>query len=575
MDAPRIASAYGMKPFLLILYIFVIVSTPLRAQTSISDHGNLADVKPLLTEERWMEVIKLVENETVRSAADFLYYYGTALARLERWEAASKEFRAGLRQFPGDKRFFLGLAGVSFKQKNYREAGEYLRRALELDPADSYAIDFLASVYFLQGNIEAALKYWNQVSKPQIEEVKLEPAPRVDPVLLDRAFAFAPASVLSLSELYTTRAKVDGLKIFPSYRLDLEARSDGKFDVIFRGRERNGWGNGKWEGLLSLFRGLPFQTIHPEFFNIKGRAINLESFIRWDSQKRRLRTNLSGPFARESKWRYQLELDLRNEYWEIRDISSGGSQISGSLNLRKQAFTAGITSVESGRWDWSTGVEISHRDFRNVIPGASLTAQLLTPGYQLKHIGQLNYVLVRVPEKRLTVATSASTQLGRILSEPSNAFAKLQWSLHANWSPQASGDDYEMQGRVSAGKQFGGGPFDELFVLGIERDNDLLLRAHVGTRNGRKGSAPIGESYFLSNWEFDKNIYSNALIGFKLGPFLDSGKITSSSPGLGSERWLWDLGAQAKVRVLGLGVALAYGKDLRSGNNAVYLWMFR
>ncbi len=210
-----------------------------------------------------------------------------------------------------------------------------------------------------------------------------------------------------------------------------------------------------------------------------------------------------------------------------------------------------------------------------MVPGASLTAQLLTPGYQLKHIGQLNYVLVRVPEKRLTVATSASTQLGRIWSEPSNGFAKLQWSLHANWSPQASGDDYEMQGRVRIGKQFGGAPFDELFVLGIERDNDLPLRAHVGTRNGRKGSAPLGENYILTNWELDKNIYGNALIGFKLGPFLDSGKITSSSPGLGSNRWLWDLGAQAKVRVLGLGVAVAYGKDLRSGNNAFYLWMIR
>src|SRR5262245_6740652 len=118
MDAARIASAYGMRPFLLILCIFVIVSPTLRAQTSISDHGNLAEIKQPLTEERWIEVIKLVEAETVRSAADFLYYYGAALARLERWDAASKEFRAGLRQFPGDKRFLLGLAGVSFKQKN-------------------------------------------------------------------------------------------------------------------------------------------------------------------------------------------------------------------------------------------------------------------------------------------------------------------------------------------------------------------------------------------------------------------------------------------------------------------------
>jgi Tetratricopeptide repeat len=574
MDSARFASAYGMKPFLLILFILVVNSFPVGAQNSTSDHRDIAEVRRLLTEGRWLEIIRLGETESVRSA-DFIYYYGTALARLERWDDASNEFRSGLKQYPGDKRFYLGLAGVSFKQKNYRDAVEHLRSALELDPADSYAIDFLASVYFLQGNLEAALKYWNRISKPQIEEVKLDPAPRVDPVLFDRAMALAPASVLSLSELHTTRARIEGLNIFPTYRFDLEARTDGKFDVVFRGRERNGWGNGKLEPLLSLFRGLPFQTIHSDFFNIRRRAINSESLIRWDSQKRRFRTNLSGPFARESKWRYQLDLDLRNENWEIRDTSAGGRQMLGSLNLRKQAFTAGLTSFESGRWNWSTGVEISHRDFRNVVSGASFTPQLLSQGHQLKHLAQLNYVLARVPEKRLTVTTSASTQFGRLWAEESRAIAKLQWSLQAHWLPQASGDDYEMQGRVRAGKQFGGAPFDELFVLGIERDNDLWLRGHVGTRNGRKGSAPMGENYFLANWEIDKNIYSNALIGFKLGPFLDSGKITGSSSGMGSEQWLWDLGAQAKVRLLGLGVSFAYGKDLRSGNNAFYLWMIR
>ena len=114
-------------------------------------------------------------------------------------------------------------------------------------------------------------------------------------------------------------------------------------------------------------------------------------------------------------------------------------------------------------------------------------------------------------------------------------------------------------------------PFDELFVLSVERDNDLWLRAHVGTRGGRKGNAPMGGTYFLSNWEFDKNIYSNSLINLKLGPFLDIGKITNSSSGLGSQKWLWDLGVQAKVRVLGQRVAFSYGKDLRAGSNAFYV----
>ncbi|HUF05015.1 MAG TPA: tetratricopeptide repeat protein [Aridibacter sp.] len=550
-----------------VLVVLAVLSFPLRAQTS--DPDSLARIKQLVAEERWQEIVRIAEAEAAPSA-DLNYYYGIALARLERWGDAESAFERGSTQQPRDERFPIELAGIRFRQKKYGEAADYLQRALRLDPADSYANDFLGSVYFLQGNLEAALKYWNRVSKPHVEQVQLEPPPKVDRVLLDHAFVFSPASVLRLSELQTTEARVGGLSIFPDRNFDLEARPDGKFDVVFRSRERNGWGASKWQGLLSLFRGLPFQTIHPEFYNISGRAINIVSLYRWDAQKRRIWTNLSGPFSGDPKWRYQLDLDLRDENWDIRDFSDD-SALPGGLKLRKQAFAAGVTSFENGRWSWSTGVELSHRRFLDVTPDTALTPQLLTEGFQLKHLGQTDYVLARVPERRFVVSTGVSTQLGRTWSQPSRAFAKLQGSLETHWFPQASGDDYEMEGKIRVGWTFGEVPFDELFVLGVERDNDLWLRAHVGTQDGRKGNAPMGRNYFLSNWEFDKNVYSKSLINLKLGPFLDIGRITDSSGRLGSQIWLWDLGMQAKVRVLGQSVRFSYGRDLRSVGDVFYV----
>ena len=147
---------------------------------------------------------------------------------------------------------------------------------------------------------------------------------------------------------------------------------------------------------------------------------------------------------------------------------------------------------------------------------------------------------------------------------------KLQGSLVSHWFPQSQGDDYEVQETFRGGKTFGQVPFDELFMLGIEQDNDLWLRAHIGTRDGRKGSAPMGRNYILSNWELNKNVYSNGLMGVKLGPFVDTGKITDSTPGLAAPKWLWDTGVQAKVHVLGIGVTVSYGRDLRSGTGAIY-----
>jgi hypothetical protein len=79
----------------------------------------------------------------------------------------------------------------------------------------------------------------------------------------------------------------------------------------------------------------------------------------------------------------------------------------------------------------------------------------------------------------------------------------------------------------------------------------------------------MGRRYFVATHEIDKNIYSNGLVIIKLSPFLDTGTIKDES--LGSPQWLVDTGAQAKVRVLGVGFTLTYGKDLRTGNNVFYV----
>ena len=60
--------------------------------------------------------------------------------------------------------------------------------------------------------------------------------------------------------------------------------------------------------------------------------------------------------------------------------------------------------------------------------------------------------------------------------------------------------------------------FDELFELGMERDNDLWLRGHVGTRDGRKG-ARLSEHTTSRSTARSKNIYGNGLITGETRPF--------------------------------------------------------
>jgi tetratricopeptide (TPR) repeat protein len=537
---------------------------PVHAQTDQS-----SSAKQLFEQEHWQELAHLLEAAP-RPSADLNYYYGVALAHLERWQEARSALLAGDRLAPGDKRFPIELAGVAFKQNRFSTATRYLHRALRLDPKDAYANDFLATIYYLEDNLEAALKYWNRVGKPAITEVRNAPALRIRPALLDRTFAFAPASILTLNELLASQARVRLLEIFPGYRFEIDARGDGNFDAVFRAQELNGFGNTKLEALVRTFSGIIFEEITPEYYNIHGTAVNILTRYRFNTDKRRADAGFSAPLKGNPKWRYRFGIDVRNENWTIQTSFTGPSTFLGALNLRREAIAAEIRRLVGARWSWSLGAEVSHRDFRNVIPGTALTPQLLAEGYQVKQVAALGYELWRSPERRVTVTSGIESEAGRIWSTPGQAFEKLQASLETRWSPKLLGNDWESHVRLRGAKTFGEIPFDELFMLGVEHDNDLSMRAHKGVRDGEKGSSPLGQNFVLANWATDKNIFANGYLTVTLGPALDIGKSWDPSPGLGSHKWLFDAGIVAKLRVLGVGVVLSYGKDLRSGNNAYF-----
>jgi tetratricopeptide (TPR) repeat protein len=560
---------YSMR-FRFAAWILLCSSFCVAAQQPPSPPPTHEQLQTLASGQQWPEIVRLLASNQSRSA-DMDYYLGLAYAHTGRSAEAAGAFEAGARLMPRDPRFPEELAGLAFQQKKYPRAARLLRRAVALAPRDDYANNFLATVYFLEGNLPAALQSWNRIGKPYVAQVRSEPRPSVSPALLDHAFVFSPAATLRLPQFYSTEARIRGLGIFPQYHFDLNALPNGNFNVVFRSRELDGFGGaGKWEAALLLLRGLPFQQFDPAYYNFHRAAINFDSMFRWDSQKRRLFLIASGPFQNGARYRWELATDLRDENWTLRKSFTGPAPVLASLNLRRETGRFGLAAYASGRVNWSIGVDFSHRDFRSVAPGAVLTPRMLASGNELKQSAQATAALLRVPGHRFALFGQAESQAARLWSQPSQSFEKLTGALAWRWFPQAEGDDYEMTQAVRAGHTFGQPPFDELFILGLDQDDDLPLRAHIATRDGRKGSAPMGRDYFLQNWEVDKNLYSNGLVRVQLGPLVDIGHITDPGTVFGSHEWLFDTGVEAKLRVLGVGVAFIYGKDLRSGNNAFY-----
>jgi hypothetical protein len=570
---PQLDAAGSPRKGFLILFLAAVLalSMPAFAQDPASEQVRLPAAKSAFDAGHWEEAAKLAQGPADQSPElDFLA--GLSLARLEKWGEAKASFELGARKLPWDPRFLVELAGIAYKQKDFCTAKNELHAALRLNPQDSYSNEFLATVYFLESNLEAALKYWNPGNKPRLGSVTFAPSLRLRESLRNRALAFNAPQVLSIDALLATQSRLDNLGVFPNRRIELNPADSGSYDLTLHLAERNGWGDSKLQGIVSLLSGLPYATIYPEFYNLGREAVNLTSLARWDSEKRRISAALSLPLYGDPSLRLRLYADARNENWNLAQTFFGAATPLTDLNLRRVAAGAEIHSIVNGRWSWSAGAEFANRNFRN-LSGLASAAQrtFFTSTTSLAASLGVQRSLWRVPERRFTLDSSSEARTGREFATGLGPFATLRGALRAQWFPRAAGDDYEMQTQIRAGATAGKATLDEMFELGIERDNDLWLRGHAGTLDGRKGAAPLGRRFFLANWEVDKNIYQNGLFTVKVGPFLDSGAVADSSGLFGSRRWLWDTGAQCRVRVLGsLTVVLSYGRDLRGGRNVFY-----
>ena len=554
--------------FLLATVAFLITTEVCRAQ---SDATRLEQVKQLYAAQKWEDLARVAQG-TPGQPAELDYYRGMALARLERWSEARDAFSRGASKAPADARFLTERAGAEYKLDDYRAAKKDLQKALRLDPADSYILEFLGTIYLLEGNLEAALKYWNRLDKPRLASVLAVPATKTTKDLLNRAVTFAPPGTLDRSALLETGARLENLDVFPQWRVELSPAEKDVYDAKLRLNERTGFGPTLLSGAVAFLSGVPYQTVYPSYYGMAGEAINFASLLRWDSEKRRASATLEFPLFCEPSRRLRLFFDARDENWNLTETFFAPATPVRFVNLQRFQGGAELHLVESGWWDWTAGVEAVSREFRGLTaPPPASAAPFFTGGTGLDAWMNLHRRLLRRPERRFTIEGSGEVRGGRNYRTGLGGFGDVKGDVTARWLPEARGDDYEFLTRLAGGHTFGDVPLDMLYQLGVERDNDLSMRGHAGTTDGQKGRAPLGRRYLLVNSELYKTVYDRAFFRVQLGPFFDTGSIADPSRLFGSQKWLYDTGVVARIRVLGsVSVLLSYGRDLRDGKGTFY-----
>src|SRR5260370_41524049 len=412
---PQLDAAGSPRKGFVIFFLGVVLALgfPAFAQEPASDQARLPAAQTAFDAGHWEEAANLARGPADQSP-DLDFLGGLALAHLEKWQEAKLAFDAGFRKSPGDSRFLVELAGIAYKQKDFRTAKTHLHAALKLNPRDSYSREFLATIYFLEGNLEAALKYWNPEDKPRLRSVAFKPSLKLKESLRNRAVAFNAPQVLTVDALLATQARLDSLEIFSSRRVELSPADSGNYDATLHLAEKNGWGDSKVEGLVSLLSGLPYATVYPEFYNLGGNAMNVTSLARWDSEKRRLSLAVSMPLYGNPSLRLRLYADVRNENWNLTQTFVGTGTPLTDLNMRRVAAGAEMRSIVNGRWCWSAGAEIAHRNFRT-LNGLTSPAELafFTDATSIAGGLGVQRSLLRVPERRFTLDSSAEARAGR------------------------------------------------------------------------------------------------------------------------------------------------------------------
>ena len=567
-------------------------------------------VRKLYQAEQWSAVVQAVPLPgpgearpagEAGPAAELLLLRGLALARMDRLAEAAATLRLAGGLYPRDARFPTELAGIRYRQHRNAAAARLLRRAIRQmrpqDPNLAYARNLLGTVDDLEGNLEAAIADWNPVGRPVLADQRLDNqqldtsghSAALPPLLMDRVFPFAMNGVYRLQQYRRTQAELALQQLFVSTSLELHPLPDGRFDLAVHPVPHPAWRSRPVASLLSTLRSLPYQAVNPEFWNLGHTATSLTTYLRWDAQKRMILASLAGPVHTPDQ-RLGVWLDARNENWDLARTLTPGRPVAAGLNQERLAGGVSLDELFGWRLLWQTTAEVSRRRFRSgygLPTGSSYftgtTAMTVRSAVQAK--------LVDAPGARLQLTAMLQAAASRYFQAPLTQSARLQAGLDAVWLPQATGDRYRLHAQARGGDTLGAIPFDELWMLGFDRDNPLWMRGHNGLVQGRKGNAPLGTRYLLGNLDLERLLWRDPFVSVRVGPFVDTGRIYGSAESggtgvggtgsggtgsgaaglFGSPIWMTDAGVQARLHLFqGSRLILGWGHDLRSGGNTFY-----
>ena len=515
-----------------LMFLLPLKTESLPTEDLLTQAGAKLEAKDHAAAEELVRDVLL--QQPVHLEASFLL--GVVLARQEKWEAAGQALD---RTIDLDSRFapaYLELAGVRYRQGANQEAMRLLRKTISMDPGNSYARYFLATLSYLEDRKLEALYHWNAGGEPRINEIRFATPSQANPELIGKLFRLNEGEVLRRERIMDIRWVGERLGLGSDFQWTLQPSSNGQWDLEISPFPGNSLPSKKMLLLENLPRIAFNQEVFAEHRNDRGQRLG--GGARWSSSRKLGMATASFPFLFSGSDVLRLGGAVRDEAWHHTASKTDFILETGTLSgSYEQSFR--------GRKSLSLHAAYLRQDFlfeNGAFP--SRNPHVVALGLEWKQLAALN------PQDSRRLHWAARLDRIGLFGEIDKDTYRLSASARVNWLlRKKSRTDLalSLQGGISGNAL----PLGYYFSLGVGPDHPLPLRAHRSLREGRKGNNPLGREVALANLEFSHRLLRWKffdLKGFAFGDFAFVGRHPFGPSG---RNWFHDVGGGLRLSAFG------------------------
>jgi len=433
--------------------------------------------------------------------------------------------------------------------RRWDEAAVLAREAVDRDPHDEYARLVLGTSLFMLDDQVGALREWNVIGQPRLNEVNIEGLRRARYQTLTDALGLQSNTVLTADAFLRARHRLDGLPDRASARLALRPEDDGFASVDVVISERAGLPRSRMEWIGAGARAAINREIAIDFPGQTGQGEMWSASWRWWNNRPKVAIGFAAPRVAGlfGVWRVDAS-------WETESYSVGGPDL-----LRETRGHGALTVSDwmsgSLRYSLTAGVD-AWGSLKAVSAGAALERRWLDD----------RLALTATATHWQPVAVNAVTGFNALgtRAQFSSSTAFRGWRYQASAGADRVSDNAPLTLWPGAGEGWARTP---------------TLRAHRLLDDGAidvSGRSAFGRSLGYGSVESQRWLEHPALVRVAVAGFIDVARASREASG-GRGVAQADLGAGLRLRwpgdsrVLRIDVA----RGLRDGATAVSVgWSF-